>query len=289
MTTSPGMALRRLRGNLSLRSFAALLVAHGLPPGTLSRQRLSQVEAGAAELPPELWAAIRLALRAAGHSDDETALLVVAPPPIITPAAESTPATRRKQWQRLLEAIPGNRWWQPPTTIAAKVLGDDWIETYQTLAERYDIDVERHRHEVLRRLAMDKTWTADPHDRVTVHRDDIDQTLRIGPGDPFVVTARLHNAGTATWTHRMLYRLGPPVSSSLPFAPVLVPLPDTEPGCTAMVVISGRGQVFPNLAVMTYTMVFADCSPCLPGATQFFVDTRNKHKIDQTISLPTRS
>lgn len=146
--------------------------------------------------------------------------------------------------------------------------------------------MERDRRDVLRRLATDGPWAPDPDDRVAVDDEDVDQTQRVAPGGPFVFRAHLHNTGTVPWVDRMLYRLGPPVTSSLPFAPVLVPIPDAKPGHTSTVIIPGRGQVFPNLAVMTYAMIFADCAPCLPGSIRFLVDTRNKHKIDRPLPLP---
>jgi hypothetical protein len=160
---------------LEPESFATLLVEHGLPPGVLSRQCISQVEGGSADLPAELWSAVRAALRAAGYGDAETALLVTPRRTVITPLRESTPPVRRDRWQRLLKNVPGNRWWLPPTGIAAQVLGSEWIENYRILARKYGIDVERDRREVLRRLAIGGQWVQDADDRVSVHPDDIDQ------------------------------------------------------------------------------------------------------------------
>jgi hypothetical protein len=188
----------------------------------------------------------------------------------------------------MLRAVPGNRWWLPQTTIAARVLGEEWIDKYQDLINRFDIDVNAQREQILRRLAAPQHHDVAHADRVQVRGPDADRKLAVRPGDPFVFALDLINAGEIIWTDRMLYRLGPPVSSSLPFAPGLVPLPHTEPGATTTVLIPGRAQVFPNLAAMTYIMVFPNCSPCLPGSVRFLVDTRHPQKIDRTIPLPTR-
>ncbi|TCO61883.1 hypothetical protein [Actinocrispum wychmicini] len=39
-------------------------------------------------------------------------------------------------------------------------------------------------------------------------------------------------------------------------------------------IIPGRAQFLANLAMVSYVMVFPDCSVCLPGRLTLYVDTR---------------
>jgi hypothetical protein len=278
---SRAQGLRRVRGTMSLREFAEFLVAHGLGAGELSRQRISEVEQGVNDLPPRLWVAVAAALRTAGVPDDQLAPLTV-PEPIIEPVPPSEPGLRRTQWSRLLTSLPGNRWWQQPTTIIARVAGEHWIRDYHAMVERYGVDPESQRREVLRRLASTATWTAREDDRVAVEGDESTRSVRVGSGHLFVFELTVHNTGAAPWR----YRLGTAVSSSVPFGPALLPVPDTEPGSSCRVLIPGRAQHFPNLAVISMVMVFADCSPSLPGVVRCFVDTREADIFDHTLSVP---
>lgn len=286
MNREQHVALRRLRGTMSLRSFVDHLAAHGLPSEQLSRQRLSKVEQGTADLPPALWQAIATALMAGGHSFDEVAALI--PRSSIEPVPPSTPSLRRRQWTKLLDRLPGNRWWMQPSALILRLAGSDWVRRYHALIAEFGIDPEDQRREVLRRLADagDPTERIPTHDAVSVLEAGSELSVRIGRGELFVLRARLANRGDTEWRDRLLYRLGPPVTSSLPFAPGLLPVPDTNPGGTCDVLIPGRGQWFPNLAVLSYVMVFADCSPCLPGRLRCLVDTRSDHGLDHTLELP---
>lgn len=283
---SRAVALQQVRGTKSLREFAAFLRTHGLSEGQLSRQRLGRVERGAIDLPPELWTRVVAALRAAGVPDDQLAPLVPVPGSVIEPIPPSEPGLRRAQWSRLLASLPGNRWWQQPTTILAKVAGQRWVRDYHAMVERYDVDAEEQRREVLRRLASEVTWSARPDDAVGVEGDESTRSTRIKSGGLFVFELTLHNTGIVPWRDRLLYRLGTTVSSSLPFLPALLPVPDTEPGASARIVLPGRAQWFPNLAVVNFAMVFADCSPSLPGVIRCFVDTRENDRFDHTLNLP---
>lgn len=277
-------ALRRLRGDRSLRAFAEHLVASGLPPDLLSRQRLSRVEQGSADLPPALWQAIASALLASGIPFDDIAPLL--PRTVAEPVPPSTPALRRQQWARLLDRLPGNRWWRTPSTLILRLAGAEWVRRYNELVAEHGIDPEAHRREVLRRLAHGRTTRPSSDDAVTILDHGSDLSVRIGRGELFVLRARLRNCGETPWRDRLLYRLGPPVTSSLPFAAGLLPIPDTDPGGACDILIPGRGQWFPNLAVLSYAMVFADCTPCLPGVLQCLVDTRSETAFDHTLRLP---
>lgn len=283
---SQATALRQIRGSRSLREFAAFLAAHGLGDNELSRQRISRVEQGKIELPPELWARVIDVLRATGVPDEQLVPLAPVPAPIIEPVPPSEPDLRRVQWSRLLASLPGNRWWQQPTTILAKVAGQRWVREYHALAERHGVNAEDQRREVLRRLASEATWSPRPDDAIAVAGDESTRSIRISSGGLFVFELKLHNVGAVPWRDRLLYRLGTPVSSSIPFLPALLPVPDTEPGESARVVLPGRAQWFPNLAVVNFAMMFADCSPSLPGVVRCFVDTREENRFDHTLSLP---
>jgi hypothetical protein len=285
MSDDQRAALRRLRGTRSLRTFAETLAASGMPEPP-SRQRLSRVEQGATDLSAAEWDALAGALLRTGHTADEVAglrpVLIEAPP-------RSTPALRRGQWSRVIEYLPGNRWWQQPNSLMERVVGRQRAHRYRELSERHGIDREWQRTELRRRLELGAaaagTFRPDARDAVAVDRSS-ELSVGCAAVELFVLRAHLRNAGPVAWTDRLLYRLGPPVSSSLPFTPTVIAVPDTPPGGRCEIVIPGRAQWFPNLAVISYVMVFPDCSGCLSGRLRCLVDTRRPGHFDHTLPMP---
>jgi hypothetical protein len=287
MTDEQRAALRRIRGTQSLRSFTNQLAENGLSD-KISRQRLSRVEKGTAHLSAAEWEALADALLRTGfHASNVVALRPTGPalPPIPT----STPATRSRQWLRVISRLAGNRWWQRPNSLMERVVGREQAHQYRELTAKYNIDQEWLRSEAHRRLELGitaKPLVADSSDSVEVATAASVLSVRVDQVQLFVLRARLRNAGAVPWRDRLLYRIGPPVTSSLPFAPGILPVPDTAPNDTCDVLIPGRAQWFPNLAVISYIMVFPDCSQCLPGRLCCYVDTRNPNCFDHTLPLP---
>lgn len=288
MTDEQRAALRRLRGARSLRTFADLAAGGMTKP--LSRQRLSRVEQGTADLTPAEWEALADALLLAGHTVAEVAVLRPGSS-VIEAAPPAAAALRLRQWSRVVDHLPGNRWWQHPTSLMERVAGRERAHHYSELTERHGIDLEQQRKEIRRRLAhgvkVAGTLTVDSSDAVAV-AETSELSAATGAVELFVLNAKLHNAGSVFWRDRLLYRLGPPVTSSLPFTPAVLPVPDTAPGRDCEILIPGRSQWFPSLAIVSYVMVFPDCSPCLPGRLRCLVDTRKHGHFDHTLPMPPR-
>lgn len=290
MTESQRAALRRLRGTRSLRAFAEHLRVNELPV-QLSRQRLSEVEQSDTELPPASWHAIADTLIRAGHEPAEVAALRPTQP-AIEPPPPSTPESRVRQWKRVVDRLAGNRWWHRPNSLMERVVGIARAHQYRKLAQQHGIDIEWQRNETSRRLALPGPFSTSDGDEVHVASASA-LTVVVAQVELFVIRAVLHNTGTVAWRDRLLYRLGPPVASSLPYTPPLLPVPDTTPGGTCEIAIPGRAQWFPNLAVVSYVMVHPDCSPCLAGRLRCTVDTRVpgpythlSGQLDHTLPMP---
>lgn len=287
MTDEQRAALRRLRGTRSLRTFAAYLAVNGLPD-QMSRQRLSRVEQGTADMAPSQWEALADVLLRAGFPARDVAALRPGST-IIQTTPPSTPSTRRQQWSRVVARLSGNRWWQHPNSLMERVVGRERAHQYHELTVSHGIDREWQRAETCRRLTLGATagpFVADDRDSAEVDISGSVLSATIDQVQLFILRARLHNAGPVPWRDRLLYRIGPPVTSSLPFTPALLPLPDTAPGDACEVLIPGRAQWFPNLAMISYVMVFPDCSACLPGRLRCHIDTRHPERFDHTLDLP---
>src|SRR5262245_25298717 len=189
MTEPQRAALRRLRGVRSLQTFADHLRVNGLP-AKLSRQRLSQVEQGDAELPPALWHAIADVLIRGGQDPAEVAALRPAQP-AIDPPPETTPALRVRQWTRVVNRLAGNRWWQRPNSLMERVAGMDRAHSYRNLAQQHDIDMEWQRTETSRRLALTGPFATEIGDDVCLAGKSMLDVV-VAQVELFVLRAVLH-------------------------------------------------------------------------------------------------
>ncbi|SDD36925.1 hypothetical protein [Actinokineospora iranica] len=280
-------ALRALRGELSLAAFLDRLVEHGLPANRVSRQRLSRLEKGETQLPVTLWEEIAEALTAAGAPLERVAVLR-GPVARIDPVPPSTPELRRRQWTRVVSRLAGNKWWHAPLLLVARHIGVRHAAHYQQLFDRYGGQQETMLQQLQARLALGNSsarFAPVPGDAAAIDRAASTVSVRVEHGELFVLTARLVNTGTVPWRDRVLLRLGAPNTSSLPLTPTVLPLPDTDPGGHCDVPVPGRAQWFTNMAEVTYVMVFADLSSCLPGRIVFQVDTRTG-ELDRSFDLP---
>jgi hypothetical protein len=281
-------ALHRLRGTMSLRAFADHLAANGLPPGRLSRHRLGGAERGEITLPPALWDEIAEALIRGGHTAADVAGLRPATRPI-EPAAQSTPRQRLEQWRRIVGHVRDNRWWRSPATLVARVASPEHLPRYRQIIARHGLDSRRYLRDVQARLDIgakaDADWHADPADGIAVDRSRSVLSVEAGRVDLFLLRLRLRNTGTVPWRDRLLYRIGPPVTSSTPFTPGILSVPDTDPGQSCEILIPGRSQWLFSRAAISFVMVFADFTPCLPGRVCCWIDTRAAGT-DSTQPLP---
>ncbi len=280
--------LRELRGRTSQTEFIRRLVGGGLPQGSLSRERLARVEKGTVTLPQRLWDAIANALVASGFSAASVSPLRE-PASLIEPVPPAIPATRVAQWTRVAEHTAATTKWSEMIEKVLKWLRPPDDEPYRDLLHRYGgKDRSKSFDEVRARLALGATgrpWRPDNADGVAIDRDASELDVHLRHTSPFVLTLRLHNTGAVAWRDRLLFRIGTPVASSLPLTPALLPVPDTDAGGSCDIRIPGRSQWFPNLAEVSYVMVFADCASCLPGRVVCRVDTRDGD-YDKSFELP---
>jgi hypothetical protein len=292
MPDERGAELRRLRGDMSLRTFATYLVDNGLAPKRLSRQRLGAVEAGDAELSDALWDEIVKALITGGHTTDDVAALRPTAPPI-EPVPPSTPRQRLEQWTRVVGQVADNRWWRAPIAVIKRATSPENLPQYRRIIARHGVDRERHLQAVRTRLELGATragqWQASDDDRVAIDRARSDHTVPTDRAELFLLRLHLHNTGSVPWRDRLLYRIGAPVTTGTPFTPGVVPVPDTDPGQRCEVLIPGRAQWFRSHAAIHFVMVFPDFTPCLPGRVCCWIDTRGA-ELDrsQPLLLPRR-
>jgi hypothetical protein len=287
MPDERGAALRRLRGDMSLRAFTAHLVAHGLAEGTLSRHRLGDVESGKATLSIGLWDEIAKALMAVGHSVDDVAVLRPTAPPI-EPLPPSTPRQRLEQWTRVASQVGNNYWWLMPIKVITRATSATNLPLYQRIVARHDVDRGRHLRAVQARLELGSTgagqWQASADDGIAIDRARSECDKKTNQAELFLLRLRLHNTGSVPWRDRLLYRVGSPVTTGTPFTPGVLPVPDTEPGQDCEVLIPGRAQWFRSLAAINFVMVFPDFTPCLPGRVCCWIDARTE-ELDQSLPL----
>jgi hypothetical protein len=290
MTAVQSQALAQIRAkrNLSVRALHHLLMANGLPPGKLSRQRLGQVVLGEAELSAELWEAIADALLAIGIAAAEVAP-VQPVAPAMEAAPENTPEFRRNQWLALANRLPVGQRWKNISKLIDKLAGLDWQGSLNQFQLLQLAELDKYLKLAKRSLELGGRTAGkgvrQPGDAVELEGDVSTRTVRLRAQEVHVFRQRLHNTGTVEWRNRLLYRLGPPVTSTLPFTPPLIPLLPTAPGEKCEISIPCRAQKFSNLAIVNYVMVFADCSMSLPGRLTLHVDTRGTETFS-TIDLP---
>jgi hypothetical protein len=286
MPDERGAALRRLRGDMSVRAFTRLLAGE-LGEGTLSRHRLGSVEAGEAALPDALWDEIAAALIAVGHSVGEVAALRSTAPPF-EPLPPSTPPQRLEQWTRVAGPVADNYWWRVPIKMITRATSATNLPLYQRIVARHWVDRVQHLRAVQERLELGAAgagrWRASAADGVAVDRARSECDRRIDRAELFLLRLRLHNTGSVPWRDRLLYRVGAPVTTGTPFTPGVLPVPDTEPGQDCEVLIPGRAQWFRSLAAIHFVMVFPDLTPCLPGRLCCWIDARTE-ELDESLPL----
>ncbi|MDX6263552.1 MAG: hypothetical protein QOH84_5240 [Kribbellaceae bacterium] len=287
MAEDRGEVLRALRGSASLPAFIDRLVQNGLT-GTLTRQRLSDIEQGKKPLTPELSEAIVQALIRSGLAPEAVEPLRMERSPLIEPLPASTAVSRHRQWSRMVARVPESRWWDRPLTVMSKLLPASAVSTYRELFDRYGSDSERVVATIRERLELGRTggpFHPLDGDAAGIGRAASPLRVRAGITELFLVKIQLHNTGSVPWRNRLLFRLGTPVTASLPLTPAILPVPDTDPGGSCEFIVPGRSQWFANLAVVSYVMVFPDLSSCLPGRLPLWVDTRTD-EFDSTFDLP---
>jgi hypothetical protein len=190
---------------------------------------------------------------------------------VVTPLPPEGPARRQRRRAVLCAVLTENPRWSQ----------------FCAVAREHGVDLDAAQREASRRFALPPSadWRPRGADAAEVVERDR-ASLRIGRGEPFVLWPLLRNAGGIPWRDRLLVRIGASVSSSLPFTPTALLVPDTAPGGMCELAVPGKAQWFPNLAVVSYVMVFPDGTPALPGRLLLAVDARDARRPDQTLPLP---
>lgn len=288
MPADRALALRELRGEMSLRAFAEHLLANGLEPGRLSRHRLGGVERGEIELPAGLWDEIAEALIRGGRDAMDVAGLRPDLSPV-EPLPPSSPRQRLEQWRRVVGYVRENRWWHAPITLVERATDRVRLPIYRQIIALHGVDSRRYLRDVGARLDLGAStpgsWTPDADDGVAIDRARSVLAVDMHRVELFMLRVRLRNTGTVPWRDRLMYRLGSPVTSATPFTPGVLPVPDTDPGESCEVLIPGRSQWICSRASISYVMVFPDFTSCLPGRICCWIDT-SKAGVDHTTPLP---
>ena len=285
MPSDQTRALRRARGDMSWRTFAQHLADNGL---RLSRHRLADVERGTITLPAPLWDEIAQALIRGGRTPADVADLRSAARPI-EPAPPPTAGQRLEQWHRIVGHVRHNRWWRSPVTLVARVTDPKHLSRNHQILAQSGVERMRYLRDVRTRLdlgmAQAGNWQADPHDRIAIDRKRSLLSIDVDRVELFLLRLRLHNTGTVPWRDRLLYRVGPPVTSTTPFTPGVLPVPDTDPSQSCEILMPGRAQWLCSLAAINYVMVFPDGTSSLPGRVTCWIDTRGAG-VDHSLPLP---
>jgi hypothetical protein len=264
-----GRARRSCR--MSFAGLADELVGQG---HAVSRQRLAEVERGAKQLEPVIWRGVVLALELLGADEavlielEDRVLSLVQPDPEFD---DALPGQVRRRLS-LLGRLPGTK---------------DWSLLVAAMRE-LDVHIEAIHAETVRRLRRGtegRSWVPSATDGMVIeHAGGL--SIECARVTPFAAHTTLMNTGLQAWTDRLLVRLGPPVTSSLPFTLPVLAVPDTAPGESCTVVIPGRSHWFPNLARVSYVMTFPDLQRAHGDFLGILVDTRSADAPDQTFAVP---
>jgi transcriptional regulator with XRE-family HTH domain len=245
----PLLAAARKNAHLSQAQLGALLT--DLPSGRRSFQTISYVERGTRQWPLSAWHA---AVRALEHFDDagpEVAALRSRLPPIGRPPAPATTWTtddRRAHLRALLADLTAS----PPRRRFTRTAKPTTWSPYPAAEE------------ILSRLDEGSTERPSPKDHWEIIESSSPEGTDIGKSEYFAIRVTLRNTGEVPWTGRLLSRLGVTVSTVMPVTPRVVSVPDTEPGGSCSVIITGRPAHLVGVTEIHFIMTFADLRPCFP-------------------------
>lgn len=103
-------------------------------------------------------------------------------------------------------------------------------------------------------------------DAVTVVDQDPPTGLLVGPSEQLQARITLTNSGARPWRGRMLRRMGAYAGARLIGSAPQVPVPDTEPGALAQVVITIRTPERLGSVIAYWRLVTADGEPSAPNS-----------------------
>lgn len=111
-----------------------------------------------------------------------------------------------------------------------------------------------------------------PGDATAFIDDTIPHGTLMQPGQRFVKTWRIRNAGTVPWRGRRLERQGPLNGPGLIVSTRYLPIPDTEPGDIAKISAELKAPSYDCTSIAYFKMVDADGFLCFPDEHQLGLD-----------------
>ncbi len=245
----PLLSAARKKARLSQAQIGALLT--DLPAGKKSFQMISSVERGTRQWPLSAWHAAVRALERFDDAAPEAAVLRTRLPPLGRPPAPSTTWTvddRRDHLRALLADLTSSPPRRQYTRTAKQV---NW-SPYPTAGE------------ILSRLNAGTAERPSAQDHWEMLEPSSTEGTDIGKSEYFAIQVALRNTGEVPWKGRLLSRLGVTVSTVMPVTPRVISVPDTEPGGSCSVIITGRPAHLVGVTEIHFIMTFADLRPCFP-------------------------
>jgi transcriptional regulator with XRE-family HTH domain len=148
-------------------------------------------------------------------------------------------------------------------TFAAEGLLLSLFEVADHALERDRRRVGGHRPKLVRAIAGDATAFID---------DTVPHGTLMEPGAFFTKTWRIRNVGTVAWHRRRLERQGPLTGPGLITSPRYVPIPDTEPGQVAEVIVGLAAPTYDCSSIAYFKMVDERGLLCFPDEHQLGLD-----------------
>jgi hypothetical protein len=102
--------------------------------------------------------------------------------------------------------------------------------------------------------------------------DTIPNGTVMAPGQLFVKSWRIQNAGTVPWQGRRLERQGPVMGPGLIVSPPFVDVPDARPGEIVGISVGLRAPGYDCSSIAYFKMVDADGFLCFPDSYQLGLD-----------------
>jgi len=111
-----------------------------------------------------------------------------------------------------------------------------------------------------------------PGDASSFEGDTIPHGTVMPPGQLFIKTWWIRNAGSVPWNGRRLERQGPVMGPGLIVSPPSVDVPDTPPGETARITVGLRAPGYDCSSIAYFKMVDNDGRICFPDSYQLGLD-----------------
>jgi transcriptional regulator with XRE-family HTH domain len=249
----PLLSAARKSARLSQAQLGELLTE--LPAGRKSFQAISYIERGTRQWPLSAWHAAVRALVRFDDAGPEVVALQSRLPPVGRPPAPATAWTiddRRAHLRALLADLTAS----PPRRRFTRTAKPATWSPYPTAAE------------ILSRLDEDSTERPGEQDQLEMLESSSPEGTDIGKSEYFAIRVTLRNTGEVPWKGRLLSRVGVTVSTVMPVTPRVISVPDTEPGGSCTVIITGRPAHLAGVTEVHFIRTFADLRPCFPGDRQ---------------------